>query len=467
MAVPVIMPRQGQSVESCIISKWHKNRGDKVKAGDLLFSYETDKAAFDEEAKAEGILLEIFFEEGDDVPVLTNVCVIGNEGEDIREFDPRGKPVSGGAEAIAGSGRFKETPGVFEDGKPDSGASSNDEDERIKISPRARNLAEKIGMDYVNAYKNMQGSGPEGRLIERDIEALRLSGPIIARAAEDEYIEKIKPETAVAAAAAAISPGKGITAAGPGTAAGETDAGRPAGDSGNEPGKDHVEVRLTNIRKTIADAMHRSLSQAAQLTINTSFDATEILSFRKKLKAEGSRLGIENITLNDIILYAVSRTILNHGALNAHFLDDRMLVFNGVHLGVAVDTERGLMVPTIFNAHRKSLEQISCEAGKLAEDCRKGTINPDLLRGASFTVTNLGVLGIESFTPVLNPPQTGILGVNTIVQRVKEFNGEYVYYPAMTLSLTFDHRAVDGAPAARFLQELKTNLENFCILLAK
>jgi pyruvate dehydrogenase E2 component (dihydrolipoamide acetyltransferase) len=144
-----------------------------------------------------------------------------------------------------------------------------------------------------------------------------------------------------------------------------------------------------------------------------------------------------------------------------------MLYFNQVNLGVAVDTERGLMVPTIFQADRMSLNEISAELKKLSEECQKGTINPDLLKGGSFTISNLGTMDIESFTPVLNPPQTGILGVCSIVQRVKEVKGEYVYYPAMGLSLTFDHRALDGAPAARFLQGLKANLENFSVLLAK
>ena len=157
----------------------------------------------------------------------------------------------------------------------------------------------------------------------------------------------------------------------------------------------------------------------------------------------------------------------NHRELNAHFLDDKMLLFNNVNLALAVDTERGLMVPTIFNCDLKSLNEISKEARQLVKMCQTGTINPDLLKGGSFTVTNLGTLGIESFTPVLNPPQTGILGVNTIVRRAREVGGEYEFYPAMGLSLTFDHRAVDGAPAARFLQELASSLENFSVLLAK
>ena len=213
--------------------------------------------------------------------------------------------------------------------------------------------------------------------------------------------------------------------------------------------------------------MHESLINSAQLTLNSSFDATEILEFRQELKAKGERLGLDKITLNDIILFAVSRTILNHRELNAHFLGDKMRLFNTVNLGVAVDTDRGLMVPTIFNAEKKSLLEISQEAKELINQCRQGRINPDYLQGGTFTVTNLGALGIESFTPVINPPQTAILGVNTIVQRARMIDGEIEYYPAMGLSLTFDHRAIDGAPAARFLKELVDNLENFRLLLAK
>jgi pyruvate dehydrogenase E2 component (dihydrolipoamide acetyltransferase) len=144
-----------------------------------------------------------------------------------------------------------------------------------------------------------------------------------------------------------------------------------------------------------------------------------------------------------------------------------MLYYKNVHIGVAVDTDRGLMVPTLFNADLKSLNEISKEIKMLVKECQKGTISPDLLKGGTFTITNLGTLDIESFTPVINPPQTGILGVNNITQRVREIDGEYEYYPAMGLSLTFDHRAVDGAPAGKFLKELKVNLESFEALLVK
>ncbi|MEI6603165.1 MAG: 2-oxo acid dehydrogenase subunit E2, partial [Clostridia bacterium] len=185
------------------------------------------------------------------------------------------------------------------------------------------------------------------------------------------------------------------------------------------------------------------------------------------VKAGMDKTGVGNITLNDMILFAVAKTLMMHRDLNAHYFDDKMLLFKNVNLGIAVDTARGLMVPTLFGANLKSLNQLSSDAKALIDSCQKGTVSPDTLKGGTFTVTNLGALGIESFTPVINPPQTGILGVDTIEVKVKEVNGAYVYYKAMGLSLTFDHRAIDGAPAAKFLKDLVTNLENFSTLLAQ
>ena len=168
-----------------------------------------------------------------------------------------------------------------------------------------------------------------------------------------------------------------------------------------------------------------------------------------------------------MVLFAVSRVILNHRDLNAHYLDDVIRYFNTVNLGVAVDTNRGLLVPTVFGAEKLSLNELSKAAKAVITEAQSGTINPDKLQGGTFTVTNLGSLGVESFTPVINPPQTAILGVCTITRRIKDEDGEDVSYPAMGLSLTFDHRALDGAPAAKFLKELCFALENFDLLLTK
>ena len=436
MATPIIMPKQGQSVESCIIAKWHKKKGDSVAVGDMLFTYETDKATFDEEAKEAGVLLDVFFEEGDDVPCLTNVCVIGKDGEDASAFAPEGAesatPAEDSPKAEAPKAEVQAAVTVNKSGD-------------VKVSPRAKNLAERAKVDPLAAAP----TGPNGRIIERDIETL-------------------------------IANGGGATPAAMGFAAGEDGTGIGGRirveDLGNAPAPaaaaavsapEFVEEPISNIRKVIARSMHESLSNMAQLTLNTSFDATEIMAYRAGLKKNAEKLGLANITLNDIVLFAASRVLLNHKALNAHFTGDKMKFFNNVNLGVAVDTARGLMVPTIFGAENKTLNEIALESKSLAAQCQSGTISPDYLTGGSFTVTNLGSMGIESFTPVINPPQTGILGVDTISTGVREENGQIKLYKKMGLSLTFDHRAVDGAPAAKFLKELCDALENFSVFLAK
>lgn len=447
MAVPVILPRQGQSVESCIITKWNKKVGDPVKPGDILFTYETDKAAFEEEAKVEGTVLALFFEEGDDVPCLTNVCAIGAPGEDYAAFAPQG-------EGTAAEQPKAEEPKETASAAVAAVAAQPVVLDEMKISPRARNLAGRRGADLTQ----VSASGPEGRVIARDVQALIDAGKLVTPAARDGYeggaqgtglggrvsLHDLADKPAQAAAAAPVQ------------------AQAPEEDSVVEP--------LTNIRKVIAKTMHQSLSTMAQLTHNLSFDCTEIMAVRKLFKEKGAPQGMDKITLNDIVLYAVARTLAapEHRALNAHLLEDnKMRYFRSVNLGVAVDTERGLMVPTLFRADKMSLKQISEQVKQLASECQAGTINPDKLRGGSFTVSNLGSLGIESFTPVINPPQTGILGVNTIVTRVREEKGELKAYPSMCLSLTYDHRALDGAPASRFLRDLKNNLENFTLLLAR
>ena len=228
---------------------------------------------------------------------------------------------------------------------------------------------------------------------------------------------------------------------------------------------------MTNIRKVIARSMVASLTNMAQLTHNISYDATEVKAARALYKAKGEAFGMDKISINDIIMYVVARTLTmpEHRAMNANLIDDgkTMKYFRGVHLGMAVDTERGLMVPTIFNADKMSLKQLSDTAKKLAKDCKEGKISPDYLNGASFTVSNIGSLGIESFTPVVNPPQTGILGVCAMKDAFKLVNGEIKVYPSMNLSLSYDHRAMDGTPASKFLRDLKNNLENFNLILAK
>ncbi len=403
-AQAVIMPKAGITVESCIIGEWVKKVGDQVKIGDILFTYETDKASFECESTAEGELLAIFFEEGDEVPCLENVCAVGPKGEPTDCLKPGAAPavVEAAPVAEAAAPVVEETAAAPVEGAP--------------VSPRAAKLAKAHGVDASLAT----GTGPNGRIIERDVQKLIANGV---------------PASKTCSCAC--------------------------------DGPEYEDVKFSGIRRAISKSMHTSLSTMAQLTHNTSFDATAILNYRKVLKAAGGDYA--GITIGDIILYAVSRTLLNHPDLNANMLDDSSIrKFNHVNLGVAVDTPRGLMVPTIFHADEMSLLEISKAVKELAAECRDGAINPDKLSGGSFTVSNLGNMGVESFTPVINPPQTGILGVCGTVDRVRKgADGSIEIYPAMGLSLTYDHRAVDGTPAARFQAELGKNLEQFTTLLAK
>lgn len=412
----VLMPKAGITVESCIIGKWRKAVGDRVAVGDILFDYETDKASFECESTAGGELLEIFFQDGDEVPCLVNVCAIGTKGEDCASLRPVGTTPA------APSAPAEEAPGVRAELTPSAPAGTG-----APVSQRARKLAETAGVDAAQAA----GTGPNGRIIERDVRRLMSEGAPVREALPVE-------EEAFAA----------------------RDSGLSSGEA------EYEDVKFSNIRRVIARGMVNSLQAMAQLTEHFSFDASAIQGYRKLLKGmEGDCAGI---TLGDMLLFAVSRTILDYPDLNANAIEDGSVRrFRHVNLGVAVDTPRGLMVPTIFHADQKSLLQISREVRELAAQARSGRISPDLLAGGTFTVTNLGSTGVEMFTPIINPPQTGILGVCGITQRVRAGeDGQAIFYPAMGLSLTVDHRIVDGAPAAYFMRALCGNLERFTALLA-
>ncbi len=425
MATAVIMPRQGQSVESCIITSWSKKVGDEVKEGDILFSYETDKSSFDEAAAVSGTVLAILKGEGDEVPCLENVCINGNPGEDISAFAAGAPTEKAASPAAPAEAEAKVLPA--------SATVKSEETDRLFASPRARALAEKAGVPVEAAT----ATGPDGRIIERDVMTLLDKGYTKAEAAPAEAQAPVR-ETVPAASAPAPAAG-------------------PA----------YEDIKLSNVRKVIARSMHDSLANGAQLTLNASFDATAIQQYRAFVKADGEKLGLANITLNDIVVFAAARTLEDFKDLNAHFLDDRIRVFADVHMGIAVDTERGLLVPTVANANKMSLNELAAASKSIISEAKGGHISPDKLSGASFTVTNLGSFGIESFTPVINPPQVAILGVCGITTRVREEEGRLAAYPAMGLSLTIDHRAVDGAPGAKFLKALCRNLENFSLLLAK
>jgi len=403
MAIPVLMPKQGQSVESCLIIKWNKKVGDKVKAEEPICEVETDKAVFEVEAPEAGIMLKIFYKEGDDVPVLNTIAIIGQPGEKIDHLIPK-KTISVSKDeyvenqkAIISDEPLKKTKPSFGDGL-------------ILISPVARRFAEKKGIDF----SKLAGSGPGGRIIKKDVEKELSEGKaLIPGTVSKKFFGPVK------------------------------------------------EIPVEGVRKIISERMLMSLQSTAQLTLNTSADASNLLACRKSLKSNSQMKRSSKININDFLLYIVANILPKFKNMNAHFLKDKILEFKHVHLGFAVDSPRGLMVPIIHNAHLLSLEEISEEARRLSTACQEDTILPDELNGGTFTITNLGTIGIESFTPILNIPQVAILGVCSISLKPIMKEDKIQFIPHIGLSLTFDHRAVDGAPAAKFLQELNTVIANF------
>ena len=430
MAQVILMPKAGISVESCIMGAWRVNPGSSINIGDILFDYETDKAAFECESTAEGTLLDVFFEPGDEVPCLTAVCAIGQPGEDTSSLRPSNS-------IAAVSEKSAETkPHISNPQSPEANNSvvQNENSEPTgAASPRAKSLAKRMKIDLNAATP----TGPRGRIIERDV----------LTAAKSGYDDGIG--------------GRG----GDGYIGGGTSQivsiDKTAGKA------EYTDEKMTPIRKAIAKSMSKSLTEIAQLTHHHSCDAAVVLELRQRFKKSGGRLGLDGITIGDMMLYATVLTLRDHPNLNAHLLNnDTLRKFGGVHLGVAVDTPRGLLVPTIFDADRMSLSQLSTALKELAAQAKSGSISPDLLTGASFTVSNLGALGVEMFTPVINPPQVAILGVCGTITRIREFEGNLAAYQSMGLSLTYDHRAIDGADASRFAQDLSKNIENLDLLLA-
>ena len=457
------MPKQGQSVESCIVTEFKKKVGDKVAVGDVLFSYETDKASFDEDAKVEGTVLACFFNDNDEIPCLTNVMVIGEPGESFSEYAPSGAGASAASGAEPTSPATESPSSVAEpvarQGSPaievtaaaTPGASASPATGTVAanapVSPRARKLAAEKGVDTAQ----VAGTGPHGRIIERDVIAAQNS-----------------PKSGLAKAMMADG---GLQAPVTGSGIGgmvkgsdlkvwkPTHTGNLAGE-----GEEFKVEKMSNMRKLIAKSMYNSLQNTAQLTHMLGADARRVQVLRKKAKKalEEGRIDA-NITINDFVCYAVIKALKKFPKVNSHCLGDAMRIFNVVNLGCAVDTERGLMVPCVKHAEDLNIIGLSKALKKVAEDCKKGSVNPDLLsaEGASFTVSNLGGFGVEWFTPVINVPQSAILGVGTIVPRPKDLGaGVYAFVPYLGLSLTYDHRALDGGEATRFLKQVAVEIEN-------
>jgi pyruvate dehydrogenase E2 component (dihydrolipoamide acetyltransferase) len=418
MAIPVEVPKLGNTVEECLIAKWRKHKGDRVSAGEVVVEIETDKATFEVTAPVDGVLLDTFFEEGALVPVFTNLFVIGEAGESADAFRPQAA-ASAAAPAAAPAATPEAPKADRQVARPVPAAPS------ASLSPRARRFAAEH--DFHPA--SVAGSGPAGRVLEEDLRSQYYSSPRLSSLANKRAAEGMEVA------------GEG---SGPAGMVLSTDLVPPA-------------TRVSGIRATIGRRMRESLATTAQYTLHTSANAGGLLLLRAKIKAS---TGVPDININDLVTFCAIQALLEVPDVNAEFIDGRIYKHREVHVGFACDTPRGLMVPVVRDAHRLTAGELSVKMKELTAQTVQGTVSPDDLSGATFTVSNLGGLGIESFTPVLNPPQVAILGVDSIQLKPVRRDGRIEFIDAIGLSITFDHQVIDGAPGARFLNVVKQKIEN-------
>ena len=440
MATIVVMPQLGNSVESCIIVEWMIAEGDTVSVDQTLASIETDKSTMEVPSTAEGTVLKLLWEEGDEVPVKDPLIIVGEPGEDISGLVPGGDAAP--AEADAPAEQAAAAPEAAAPAFATARATG-------AVSPRARALAASNGVD---ASAIAEGSGPHGRVIERDVAAAIAAGPVLTSAARAAGVSAAEG-TGIGGRVSVADAGRTAEVAPAAAVAAPAAAADFPGASTSAP--------LKGVRKVVAKRMMESLTSTAQLTLNTTANAAGILAMRKKVKNADEALGLNKITLNDLVCFAVSRTLLKYPVFNAHLEDGVLTEFEQVHLGFACDTPRGLLVPVIRSAQALGLKAFSDEAKRLAGGAIDGSLSPEFLSGGTFTVSNVGSFGIETFTPVINLPQTAILGVGAITPRpVVAADGTIGVEQRLTLSLTIDHQVIDGADGARFLRDLVAAIEN-------
>ena len=440
MATIVVMPQLGNSVESCIIVEWMIAEGDTVAVDQTLASIETDKSTMEVPSTAEGTVLKLLWEEGDEVPVKDPLIIVGEPGEDISGLVPGGDAAPAEADA----------PAEQAAAAPEAAAPAFATERATgAVSPRARALAASNGVD---ASAIAEGSGPHGRVIERDVAAAIAAGPVLTSAARAAGVSAAEG-TGIGGRVSVADAGRTAETAPAAAVAAPAAAADFPGASTSAP--------LKGVRKVVAKRMMESLTSTAQLTLNTTANAAGILALRKKVKNADESLGLNKITLNDLVCFAVSRTLPKYPVFNAHLQDGVLTEFEQVHLGFACDTPRGLLVPVIRSAQALGLKAFSDEAKRLAGGAIEGSLSPEFLSGGTFTVSNIGSFGIETFTPVINLPQTAILGVGAITPRpTVAADGSIGVEQRLNLSLTIDHQVIDGADGARFLRDLVAAIEN-------
>ncbi len=459
----IVMPKAGNSVEECILGSWKIKVGDTVKKGDIIASAETDKTSIEVEATAEGTVLALIGKEGELIPVLTNICLVGPAGTDVSACLTAGAAPAAPAAAA---------PAAAPVAAPAAAASAAVVVDGAPLSPRAK----KFVAEHPFVMGAIAGSGAQGRIMEADVIAAYQTSPHLTPAAAAMVAAGAKAPATGTGCNGEITAedienfAKGITApaAAPAAAAPAAPAAAPAPKAA--AGEDVItEKPFSRIRGVIAKRLQESLQTMAQYTLNCEADVTGLLNLRKKIKAAGEKMALANINIGDMVMYAVIKTLQEVPELNGEFANNVVKLHSAVHMGFACDTPKGLLVPVLHHSDKMSLAEMCKQVKSLAKAANAGNLAPDLMSGATFTVSNLGSFGIINFTPVISAPQIAMLGVGkTLLRPVRQADGSVAYRDYMQFSLTMNHMVVDGAPGARFLQQLCMNIENFeLICIAK
>jgi pyruvate dehydrogenase E2 component (dihydrolipoamide acetyltransferase) len=437
------------TMEEGRLTKWLKNEGDAIKSGDVLAEVETDKAIMDLVARGDGILRKRLANEGDASPVGTLIAVIAPADENIDQIiaqagggsapapaaappapaqaeAPAAEPAEGGV-AVAAPPAAASPPPAAAASPPAAAAPPpppppppvDGANGRQRSSPLARRLATERGIEL----SLVRGSGPGGRIVKRDIES--------AMAAAQA---RPKPAAATAAPAKRLISREG----------------------------DYQDIPLSQIRKTIARRLVESIGPVPTFYLTTEFDMVRASEMRAALKEIGDEF---KVSFNDIVIKAVANALADHPEVNAHWMVDHIRHFNRVHVGMAVAIEEGLITPVIFDADRKTLPEISREAKQLAELARNRRLTPQQYTGSTFSVSNLGMLDIDHFTAIINPPEAGILAIGAVTAKPVVVDGNIVVRQRMQVTMSCDHRVIDGATGARFLQALRRLIENPLLLV--
>ncbi len=458
MATEVFLPKLGQTMEEGTIVEWMKKEGDKISRGDVLFTVESDKAVLEVESSAKGVLLKVLVDKGAKVPVLTTVGIIGEAGEDIGALLAKGAPPQAAA-AVAAPAAPQPQAAPAAAAAPEPAVPAPQPipgRERIFASPRARRVAEEkqVDLSYV------LGSGPEGRIIEKDVLAYAERQPKATPLARKVAAEMGVPLEQVPAEGGRITAEQVRAAGAPAVAAAAPTAPAPAAPAAGQV------VPMAGVRAIIAERMGNSARTTAAVTLESVVDATEFVALRTRLKeALAKELGFD-VGYNDLLAVIVARCLVEFPYMNVRLDADGIRHLQDVNVGLAVDTERGLIVPVIRNAQHMGLKELATKFREVVSRAREGKAGPDDLTGGTFTITNLGMFGVDAFTPIINLPESAILGVGRIRAEAAVVNGQVAVRQRMWLSLTFDHRVVDGAPAARFLQGIMKYIETPYLLLS-